>query len=269
MERLCNAELKKISSWFKANGLTLHPEKTKIMLFNKQKDLKVKLDGVNVTQCGSKYKEKTINILGIHWDEKLSWTEHVKNVIKKVSGGLYLLKKFKNRLNSNAKKLIYESLIRSHLLYGLELWGNNKSIQMNKLNTLQKKAIRIIGNRFHTSPIMKNHKILSLRDEYNVALSVLAWSTIRNMIPVSIKNDYNWVNQRTGLRNITRVEEYLYRSNNLKNQLYQNLARRINEFNEMHINFSKNRYKKLLRDEKIDSYSDNVRCNNITCRDCN
>ena len=140
LERLCNVELDKISSWFKANGLTLHPEKTKIMLFNKQRDLDVKLDGVKVTQCGSKYNEKFINILGIHWDDKLSWNEHLKKVLSKTSSGLYLFRRFRNLLTQKTKKTIYEALIRSHIMYGIELWGHNKGNLMKKLICMQKKS---------------------------------------------------------------------------------------------------------------------------------
>ena len=270
LERLCNTELKKISGWFTSNGLTLHPEKTKIMLFNKQRDLNVYLDGVKVKQCGSKYPEKYINILGIYWDDKLKWNEHIKKVTFKVSSSLFLMRKFKNLLNPSTKKLIYESLMRSHILYGIELWGNASGNLMNKLICLQKKAIRLIENKAHTEPVMKKLKILKIRDEYKVSVKLLAWSIIRNLVPISIKNDYNWtLNQRDGLRNQNRVEELLFRSNNLSNQLYQKLAKQINEINVIQQNYSKNRYKNTIRNEIINGYVDTVICNNVNCKNCN
>ena len=172
-------------------------------------------------------------------------------------------------MNQRSKKLIYDSLIRSHILYGIELWGINKGTGMRKLEIMQKKALRIIDNKVHTEPIMKKYKILRIKDEYNMALKLLAWSMIRNLAPLSIKKDYNWViGQREGMRNHTRVEELLYRSNSLKNQLYQNLAKKINEQNEIYQNYSKVRYRNTMKKEIILTYNEIIRCNNINCRDC-
>ena len=97
------------------------------------------------------------------------------------------LKKFKNLMVPKTKLLIYESLFRSHILYGIELWGKSKSQLFTKLITLQKKAIRTIENKIHTEPIMKKYKILKVRDEHTVAVKNLAWSLIRNTAPISIK----------------------------------------------------------------------------------
>ena len=53
--------------------------------------------------------------------------------------------------------LIYEALIRSHIIYGITLWGNNNSGAMNRLIKLQKKALRTIETgRIHTEPNVKN-----------------------------------------------------------------------------------------------------------------
>ena len=270
LEMLCNTELNKISEWFTANGLTLHPEKTKIMLFNKQRDMNVKLNGVKVKQCGSKYNEKYINILGIHWDDKLRWNEHIKKITAKISSSLYLMRKFKNLMNPITKKLIYESLIRSHILYGIELWGNAGSNLMSKLSRLQKKAIRLIENKVHTEPVMKKYKILKIEDEYKVSTKLLAWASVRNLIPLAIKNDFIWhIQQRDGMRNNNRVTELLYRSNVLKNQLFQKVSYEINRIDTIHQNFSKRKYKNLIRKEILTNYSANVNCININCRDCN
>ena len=59
---------------------------------------------------------------------------------------------------------------------------------MNRLKTLQKKAIRSIEHhKTHTEPICKKYGLLTLKDEYNKNLKILAWQIIRGMTPLSIK----------------------------------------------------------------------------------
>ena len=86
--------------------------------------------------------------VGIHIDEKLTWKQHINVKSKQVSRTIGILNKLKNILPTTVLKTIYYSLIQSHLLYGLFVWGNDK-IQNSRLGTLQKKAIRLISGKHY------------------------------------------------------------------------------------------------------------------------
>jgi len=52
-------------------------------------------------------------------------------------------------------KSLYFSLVQSHMIYDIQAWGS--SILINKLETTQKRAIRIINNNVynsHTDPLL-------------------------------------------------------------------------------------------------------------------
>ena len=73
------------------------------------------------------------------------------------------MNRIKNIVSSNILLKIYNSLILSHLHYGILCWGFNS----NKLFRLQKKAIRVIAKQkynAHTDPLFKKYKLLKIED---------------------------------------------------------------------------------------------------------
>ena len=95
----------------------------------------------------------------------------------------------------------YHSLIASHLLYGLSLWGNFGDKKLNKLEKLKKKAIRNIGAakyNEHTERILKNLKILKFTDQITFYTSKMMHSIKYQYAPRALINLFSneLVNQR-------------------------------------------------------------------------
>ena len=55
-----------------------------------------------------------------------------------------ILSELKNYLTTHALFKLYYTLVHSHLLYGLLVWGNTYPTYLSKLITLQNKALRIV-----------------------------------------------------------------------------------------------------------------------------
>ena len=70
-----------------------------------------------------------------------------------MSSGLYALNRVKNYLPKHHLKLIYSSLMQSHMYYGIILWGNAPQKYKRRIEILQKKAIRTITKRTITLPL--------------------------------------------------------------------------------------------------------------------
>ena len=107
------------------------------------------------------------NFLGFILDENLSWKEHVNKIANKISITNGILCRIKRSVPIFTLRLIYNSLIFSHLNYGQLLWGCN----ITRLNKLQKKSIRIICNakyNAHTDPLFKELKMLKLNDMFQL-----------------------------------------------------------------------------------------------------
>ena len=86
-----------------------------------------------------------------------------KRTSQKKNRSLGILNRLKHYLPLNIKNLMYNSLVLSHLNYGILLWGFTDE----RIFKLQKKVLRVISlNKYnaHTDPIFKNLNILKLND---------------------------------------------------------------------------------------------------------
>ena len=270
LQELCNTELNKVNQWFEDNGLKLHPNKTKIMLINNNSELNVKINDTRIIQVGNSFNEKSMNILGIIWDSKLNWTEHLKKVIKKISTGIYIISKFRYILSDTNKKLIFDSLIRSHLTYGLALWGNSKGNMMNKLCSTIKKAVRVLGGKkkIHTEPILKKYRILNLKDEYKKQVTLLAKQLLNKTLPMAIQNDFTPNCNRSG-RNNNRISRTRWINNTLSNQITNQIEIASNNIKESLITCSFFTAKNKLDNTILATYANSITCNNNGCIECN
>ena len=94
LNKLVNADLKRLVNWLNANKISLNVKKTEMVIFkSKQKkfkgDLKIKLSGKRL------YRTESVKYLGVKIDTNLSWQYHVNDLSVKLNRANALL--FKTR----------------------------------------------------------------------------------------------------------------------------------------------------------------------------
>ena len=109
MIRILKLELRKVCDWFRANELSLHPEKTNFMIFTNNEaiidweNLDIFLNynntGANdpslikkLSYINSKSKIPAIKFLGVFIDPKLNFKYHMEQIRIKVSNSLYIIR---------------------------------------------------------------------------------------------------------------------------------------------------------------------------------
>ncbi len=100
--------------------------------------------------------DRSYKLLGVYLDEYLSLNHHVSNLCSKLSTALFQIKKSKFFLPPVALKTLYTALFHSHLLYCTNILSITSQTNINKIFTVQKKAIRVITNsnyNAHTNPL--------------------------------------------------------------------------------------------------------------------
>ena len=140
----CITQTEITAKWMKDSGLVINNEKTEVCVFHKQDTniTEVMLNGSLITI------KKSIKILGIIFDSKLNWFEHVDNAIDKAN-------RAKQALGQIAKYFEKEELLKlatayfySRLYYGAKIWlmTTLASTLILKLWQTSSRMLRIVDN---------------------------------------------------------------------------------------------------------------------------
>ena len=86
------------------------------------------------------------------WYAYLSWSEHISGVCSRARRVLGLLyRQFYRNSSSATLKLLYLSLVRPHLEYASQLWDPYTQNDMDKLEAVQKFALKLVSHRWDAS----------------------------------------------------------------------------------------------------------------------
>ena len=265
-----NKELNSISDWLKLNKLSINVEKTQAIMFhNPQKKVQyptLLIDGKKI-----EFVDKC-NYLGIIIDQHLNWKNHIDAISKKISKVLGIMSKMKHTLPSEILLHIYNTLILSHLNYGLNIWG----WKAERLLKLQKKAVRIITKshfRSHTNGLFKKLNILKINDLcalqdykfcYNLYHCKLPYYFLYDMKkPEIIQHTYR-TRQATDIK--LPALKYDFARHCITYKYHITIATIPDKFSEKIITHSIQGYKAYIKNSFLQAY--NTECNIQNCYVC-
>ena len=122
---------------------------------------------------------------------------------KKISSGLYAMNAAKRTLGTDHLRKLYFSLIHPYISYGNLLWGKSYQKHIRQIETLQKKAIRIITKSSyneHTSPLYRRMGILKLADIHDLSIYLFMYDFVHYIVPRPLETmfKYKYMDMRQG-----------------------------------------------------------------------
>ena len=164
IEEKLQVDFTNITSWLEDNQIVINLKKgkTETMLFGTEKRLSnLNNQQINLEYNGSKvYFTSCYRYLGIHSSPSLNMNNHVNKAYRKASGYLKQLVKTRPFLSVRASSDIYRSMVISVLTYCSLVCTCATASQKNRLESLEKRAARII---FGASKQPMAGKMLSFR----------------------------------------------------------------------------------------------------------
>lgn len=161
-------EIDKFVRWCDQNGLELNVKKCKIMSFSQKRDTikaSYSIKGVQIERVDE------IRDLGVIMDPKLSFHPQIEFAKRKADNCLAFVKRecYKTLKLDNAK-LLYGSLVRSHLEFANVIWSPYHSSHKRFIESTQKQAVIFINkdnlNREENGYVLKPY--VERCDELNI-----------------------------------------------------------------------------------------------------
>ena len=204
-------ELQKIAVWFRANKMAINTSKTKFIIFRTRGKV------INPADCYLTFnnnepgrpedpslifpidriyndgEEKSFKLLGVLFDEYLTFDAHIALVCSKISKSLFCINRIKNFVNRDSLKKLYFAMIHTHLSYCLNVYGCANTTALQKLRVKQKEALRVInlaGFRDHTIPLFRLCKILPLDEMIKFANLKFMHNYIHQRLPFSFNETW-------------------------------------------------------------------------------
>ena len=138
-----------------------------------------------------KYLERKnfVKYLGVLIDNNLSWKYHIDFIALKISKTIGIISRLRHFIPTSILLNIYRSLIYPYISYGLSVWGQTSKTNLNKILTLQKRALRLIyfvDNREHAIPLFLYANILPVDMLYYKSISILMYDIHRKTAPPNL-----------------------------------------------------------------------------------
>ena len=148
---LLQSDLDSLHHWSSTWDLNFNIKKCAALRFSRRKT-SAPTQGYVLNQKPIKFAA-TQNDLGILVSNDLKWSSHVINIVAKANRMLGFLRRNCFHLTDvNARRLLYLSLVRSHLSFGCEIWApQGPSADLLRLEGIQRRATKFILKDYESS----------------------------------------------------------------------------------------------------------------------
>jgi len=153
LQRVIQRRLEDIQKWCDQWGLRISTDKTVAVLFTNSDEWKTVKLSINSTDIRI---EQTAKFLGMIFDRRLTWKNHIEYVVTKCKKRLNLMRAVSGRCWGASQRsllTIYRSLIRSVIDYGAIAYDNASESQLAKLDSIQYQALKISTGAMVATPL--------------------------------------------------------------------------------------------------------------------
>lgn len=179
VKEVAEDDLSDVINWFDHKLLTINLNKTVFLPFACNRNGLPQYTALTVNNSvGASIQIRIAHqakYLGITVDRCLKWDAHVTNITKTLRSILYKFKCLRDILNLPQMKTVYFALVESRLRYGILGWGGVAKSHLKKLESMQKRFLKIMCRReltYPTEQLYREAGVLDIRQLYFTAVVV-------------------------------------------------------------------------------------------------
>lgn len=254
-EEQMNEDLNNFEKWLSEMKLKANIEKTKFMIINEKKN-----ENINLKMNDEEIKRvKSMKYLGVMIDDKLEFKEHFDYIYKKMAKKVGFLGRISRKLAIETKIIIYKTIIAPHLDYCSTILYLMNDEQMNKLQKIQNRAMRIIlrMNRYTSRKFMlETLQWQSVRQRLTFNALIMIHKINNNLTPNYLKENIQRVCETSTheTRNKNELRLPKYKKAKTQNNIFYKGVKQYMELNtllrnEKRMHIFKNKLNKWIKEE--------------------
>ena len=201
--------------------------------------------------------------LGMLLDSRLSYDEQITSAVSTCIANLCQINRVKHILDEHTLIQIINALIFSRMYYCSSVWSNTAKKNINKLQSVQNFAARIVSGLRkydHVTPVLRRLEWLPVQDMLNFRDAIMTFKCIKGLAPLylsekfELKSELHNVNTRH--KNDLNIPLYTSTSGQRTFHfravtLWNNLPNNIKNINSL--SSFKKEYKRILLDRFLDT----------------
>lgn len=181
-------DLRNVAQWCCANNLLINPSKTKLLFIGTRQLMATLPELPQVSFLGSTLHPATsAKDLGVILDPNLSYDQHITHVVSSCFSKLYQINRVRDSFDEDTLKLLITSLVFSKMLYCSTVWSNTSLGNINKLQSIQNFASKIVTNSKkydHVTPLLRQLNWLPVKQMLYLKDAVMTYKCVNGLAPL-------------------------------------------------------------------------------------
>ena len=184
--------IEKINEWFTANKLTLNVNKTSYVIFRSNRCTNNNLP--DSIRCGDIEinRESKVKYLGLILHEHLTWDDHTNEICNKLKRFFPLFYNIRSYLDKENVITVFYTMIYSRIKYGSIITGQTTKENIDQIQTLQNRLLKVLYKKkihFSTNKLHKELSVLKVEDMIKQETLSFVYQYIHTKLP-NVFSDY-------------------------------------------------------------------------------
>lgn len=201
-------DLDLLNVWFQCNLLTLNVAKTHYVIFTAKNKKISNFPPLTINNVAIN-KSDNAKYLGLTLDSRLTWIAHINKIKSKLKSLTGALRGVVRCLPLNIRYTIYNSMVKPHIDYLVEIWGSASKTNLKPLQTAQNKLIKTLFQYDYLTPsstLYEKTKLMDINKTYIYYSCILVRKILKKEIHTNITfNPKNINPQKSRLRNANNI----------------------------------------------------------------
>ena len=175
-----------LCEWFRTNSMQVNVSKFLAFLLSTV-SVNAKLD---LTLSGAPIENVTaIDILGVTFDSKLNFNEHVNKMCVRASRQVSALQRLANVLDFPSRKMIYQTFILANFNYCPIVWFFTSKASIDKIKKIQQRALRFVLKDYTSEYdiLLRKAEVVSIRVMTIKYIAIEIYKILNDKSPVYLK----------------------------------------------------------------------------------